>query len=60
MDADRFCTYLVTEYDTRVVPCSFFDLPGHVRVGLAPPGGGLVEGLARLSAALRAYPSTDS
>jgi aspartate/methionine/tyrosine aminotransferase len=57
LDADRFSAYLVTHHDTCVVPGSFFGLPGHVRIGLAPSTGGLDEGLSRLSAALRAYPS---
>lgn len=57
VDADGFSEYLVTEYDTQVVSGRFFGLDGHIRISIAPPGGNLADGLARISAALRTYTS---
>lgn len=40
------------KYETSVVPGSFFEMPAHFRVGLGGDTETLIEGLARLGAAL--------
>lgn len=51
-DSDRFCKLLAEKYQTAVVPGSFFEMPGHFRIGIAGPTEMVAEGLRRLGAAL--------
>ena len=51
-DADRLCALLAERYDTSVVPGRFFELPGHVRIGIGGDSDALAEGLSRLGHAL--------
>lgn len=50
--AAELCRVLREEYETSVVPGSFFELPAHFRVGIAVSSDVLEEGLARLGKAL--------
>jgi hypothetical protein len=51
-DAERLCATLATRYETSVVPGHFFEMPGHIRIGIGGETDALVEGLARLGQAL--------
>lgn len=48
---DALCRLLIEEYDTLVVPGRFFDLPDHIRLGIAIEPIVLSEGLQRIGAA---------
>lgn len=50
--AERLCDLLREKYETSVVPGSFFELPGHFRIGLGGNSATLAEGLERLGKAL--------
>src|SRR5215213_9892706 len=50
--ADELCRLLREKYETSVVPGSFFEMPAHVRVGIAGDTDVLEEGLDRLGKAL--------
>lgn len=52
IDADTLAAHLRRRYDTLVVPGSFFDAPGFLRVGFALPPDDLAEGLDRLARAV--------
>lgn len=47
-----FCAHLRERYDTQVVPGSFFEAPGTVRLAYAGPVENLEAGLSNFSAAL--------
>jgi len=47
-----FCAHLRERYNTQVVPGSFFEAPGTVRLSFGVPRATLEEGLANFSAAL--------
>ena len=49
---EALCRLLREKYETTVVPGSFFELPDHFRIFLAPQTDVLREGLKRLGAAL--------
>jgi aspartate/methionine/tyrosine aminotransferase len=49
---ERFFALLREEYETTVVPGSFFEMPQHFRIGIGGETAGLRAGLDRLSAAL--------
>jgi len=51
-DSEALDALLRSKYDASVVPGRWFELPEHFRVGLGGDTGLLVEGLARLGAAL--------
>jgi len=51
-DADRLCGTLADRYETSVVPGRFFEMPGHIRIGIGGESAPLAEGLARLGQAL--------
>jgi hypothetical protein len=51
-DADRLCAILRERYATTVVPGRFFELPGHIRIGIGGDTEPLAHGLERLGAAL--------
>jgi len=51
-EVDRLCAILRERYDTTVVPGRFFELPGHIRIGLGGETEPLAEGLRRLGDAL--------
>lgn len=53
---DDFCERLRVQYETRVVPGQFFEMPDHFRIGLGADPQMTAEGLARLAAALDAWP----
>jgi aspartate/methionine/tyrosine aminotransferase len=50
--AEPFCERLRESYDTSVVPGSFFEMPGHFRIGVGGETAMVAEGLQRLAAAL--------
>jgi aspartate/methionine/tyrosine aminotransferase len=50
--AERLCSLLQGNYETSVVPGSFFEMPAHFRVGLGGDSETLIEGLGRLGKAL--------
>lgn len=52
ISASRLCEHLAAEYDTLLVPGTFFDLPDHVRLSIALPEHDLHEALSRVSRAL--------
>ncbi len=54
-DVAAFCQFLREEYDTSVVPGSYFEQPQHIRVGLAGEVEMTREGLSRLAQALTAW-----
>jgi aspartate/methionine/tyrosine aminotransferase len=54
-DVASFCEFLREEYETSVVPGSFFERPRHFRVGLAGDVEMTREGLSRLARALTAW-----
>jgi aspartate/methionine/tyrosine aminotransferase len=49
---ERLIALLRTRYETSLVPGSFFEMPGHFRLGFAGDRKTLTEGLRRLGAAL--------
>ena len=51
-DTRALCDLLAEEYDTTIVPGSFFQAPGHVRIGLAIPATVLEAGLTRVGEAI--------
>lgn len=51
-NADQFCERLVKEFNTRVVPGRFFEMPDHVRLGIGAPTEVVSNGLQRLRLAL--------
>lgn len=51
IDGDALCRLLIEQYDTLVVPGRFFDLPDHIRLGIAIEPTVLAEGLQRIGAA---------
>jgi aspartate/methionine/tyrosine aminotransferase len=51
-DADALCTLLREKYETAAVPGRFFEMPAHLRIGLASDPALFAEGLARLGDAL--------
>jgi aspartate/methionine/tyrosine aminotransferase len=48
----ELCSLLREKYETTVVPGAFFEMPDHIRVGIACESGMLAGGLERLGAAL--------
>lgn len=50
--SENLCRLLREKYETSVVPGSYFELPGHFRVGLGGATEALGEGLERLGKAL--------
>ncbi len=52
IDGDALGRLLIEEYDTLVVPGSFFDLPDHIRLGIAIEPTILAEGLRRIGIAI--------
>ncbi|MGH9857949.1 MAG: pyridoxal phosphate-dependent aminotransferase [Acidobacteriota bacterium] len=50
---DRLNELLRTEYDTSVVPGSFFEAPDHFRIGLGGASENLQQGLKNLTMALK-------
>jgi aspartate/methionine/tyrosine aminotransferase len=50
--SERLCELLREEYETSVVPGSFFEMPAHFRIGLGGDSATLTEGLERLGRAL--------
>lgn len=54
-DPDRFFKMLREEYETTVVPGSFFELPRHFRLGIGGETEPLRAALAQLGAALDAW-----
>ena len=51
-NVDEFIDYMLTEYDTLVVPGRFFGAPHHFRIGFGMNERVLAEGLRRLGSAL--------
>jgi aspartate/methionine/tyrosine aminotransferase len=51
-DVDEFCKLLRQDYQTSVVPGSFFEMPDHFRLGFAGDTESLKVGLERIQAAL--------
>jgi aspartate/methionine/tyrosine aminotransferase len=51
--ADEFCERLKATYETSVVPGTFFDMPGFIRIGIGGEPEMTAEGLNRIGAALR-------
>lgn len=51
-DPEAFFKLLREEYETAVVPGTFFEMPRHFRIGIGGETEGLRAGLERLSAAL--------
>ena len=51
-DVDEFCRLLRQDYQTSVVPGSFFEMPDHFRLGFAGDTESLKVGLERIQAAL--------
>jgi aspartate/methionine/tyrosine aminotransferase len=47
-DGDEFAARLRSEYETAVVPGSFFEMPEHVRIGMGVDSAMFAEGLRRL------------
>lgn len=52
-NADEFAARLRADYDVGVIPGRFFEMPGHFRLGFGGPADDLIEGLARVSEALK-------
>ncbi|HSE42296.1 MAG TPA: aminotransferase class I/II-fold pyridoxal phosphate-dependent enzyme [Acidobacteriota bacterium] len=52
-DASEFCARVLKEYETLIVPGSFFEMSDHFRVGIGGNTADLVEGLSRISRALK-------
>lgn len=55
-NADEFTRQLREDFDTAVVPGSFFDLPDHVRIGLGANQQMLEQGLTNISNCLDQFP----
>lgn len=53
-EVDEFCETLRREFDTTVVPGSYFETPDCIRIGIGGDTELLREGLARIATALRA------
>jgi aspartate/methionine/tyrosine aminotransferase len=53
-NAEPFCARLRENYETSVVPGTFFEMPGHFRIGVGGETTMVAEGLQRLAAALDA------
>lgn len=53
--AARFNDRLAHEYETQVVPGTFFDLEDHIRLSTTLPAADLEEALARISTCLREF-----
>jgi len=51
-NADAFLERLQSEFETSVVPCRFFEMPDHFRIGLGVNTEMFSEGLNRISRAL--------
>ena len=51
-DADSFLARLRADYETSAVPGRFFDMPGHIRLGMGVNSEMFAEGLSRISLAL--------
>jgi aspartate/methionine/tyrosine aminotransferase len=51
-DATTLCNKLKNDFDTLVVPGSFFEMPNHFRIGIGGDTPTLIEGLTRISRAL--------
>jgi hypothetical protein len=51
-NVQEFCRFLRENYETSVVPGSFFERPQHFRIGIAGDVEMTTEGLTRLAAAL--------
>ena len=51
--AEEFFSVLREKYDTSVVPGKYFEMPEHFRVGIGGATEPMIEGLHRLSLALR-------
>jgi len=49
---DRFCELFREKYEGTVVPGSFFEMPGHFRIGIACDSERLAQSLERLGTAL--------
>lgn len=49
---DELCSLLLEKYETSVVPGAFFEMPDHIRIGIACDSEMLAAGLERLGAAL--------
>ena len=49
---DQLCSLLREKYETSVVPGKFFEMPDHIRIGIACDSEMLAGGLDRLAAAL--------
>jgi aspartate/methionine/tyrosine aminotransferase len=49
---EDLCSLLREKYETTVVPGKYFEMPDHFRIGLGGEAGMLIEGLARLGAAI--------
>jgi aspartate/methionine/tyrosine aminotransferase len=54
-DVAAFCEFLREEYETSVVPGSYFERPRHFRVGLSGDVEMTREGLSRLAQALTVW-----
>ncbi len=54
-DVHKFCDFLRQEYETSVVPGTFFERPQRFRIGLGGDTAMTSEGLQRLAAALHAW-----
>ncbi|MCC6612745.1 MAG: pyridoxal phosphate-dependent aminotransferase [Anaerolineae bacterium] len=53
-DADAFSRRAVRDFGVVVVPGTFFEMPGHIRIGYGGDGARLAAGLERLADAIRA------
>lgn len=53
-NAESFCTRLRENYETSIVPGSFFEMPAHFRIGIGGDTAMVAEGLQRIAAALDA------
>lgn len=49
---EELCSLLREKYETSVVPGTFFEMPDHIRIGIACESEMLASGLERLGAAL--------
>jgi len=53
-DADAFSRRVARDFGVVVVPGTFFEMPGHIRIGYGGDGARLAAGLDRLTEAIRA------
>ncbi|MEY2541072.1 MAG: hypothetical protein QOI22_674 [Verrucomicrobiota bacterium] len=51
-NVEKLCMLLAEKYETSVVPGRFFEMPDHIRIGIACQTETLREGIERLGAAL--------